>query len=442
MSDSGMTPTEVQRIRDLLNEQAKPLGMYSPEETLEGETAVGELRRRGASAGEDDLQLYSLVAEDGVLYWREGVGLPAAGGARRRGGRGWGGGEIVDQRKFFRLGRSEIASYLEDLDRKLTPNFGKLRRLKDNGRLVNVKKPAVAGRILLFVHGTFSNNDKVLQDLKAAPQNAGAKLLADATGHYDEVLTYDHPTLGVTPMLNALDLARLFQESRADVDVVTHSRGGLVTRWWLEALDPVPRQRRAVLVGSPLGGTSLAAPDKIRNGLDLMANLGNVLAAGTAMIPFMQVAAGLLRLTSSVTSLVANTPAVDAAVALVPGLAGQSRVENNAELNRLRESLRKPAPEYFVVRSDYRPEDVGWKFWKVFADWKQRAANLAADHLVFDAENDLVVDTSSMSEFGSQPFVSDDTHMLDFGTSHTVYHTNYFSQAQTVEFLRRSLGIP
>lgn len=34
---------------------------------------------------------------------------------------------------------------------------------------------------------------------------------------------------------------------RAEIDVIHHSRGGLVTRWWLEVFDQTPpEQRRAV----------------------------------------------------------------------------------------------------------------------------------------------------------------------------------------------------
>jgi len=49
----------------------------------------------------------------------------------------------------------------------------------------------------------------------------------------------------------------------------------LVVRWWLEAfgksLSILPdKPVRAVLVGSPLNGTSLAAPDKLQGALSLL----------------------------------------------------------------------------------------------------------------------------------------------------------------------------
>ena len=36
----------------------------------------------------------------------------------------------------------------------------------------------------------------------------GRTFLARAAAHYDRVLAFDHPTLSVSPILNALDLAQ------------------------------------------------------------------------------------------------------------------------------------------------------------------------------------------------------------------------------------------
>jgi hypothetical protein len=44
------------------------------------------------------------------------------------------------------------------------------------------------------------------------------------------------------------------------------------------------------------------------------------------------------------------------------------------------------------VRSDLKPEDPGWEFWKYFVNIGERAKAWGAD-LVFEEANDLVVDT-------------------------------------------------
>src|SRR5262249_7533215 len=150
----------------------------------------------------------------------------------------------------------------------------------------------------------------------------------------------NHPTIAVSPILNAMDFAGYFGGVTAPIDVVAHSRGGLVTRWWLDALDGTSSARkRAVLVGSPLQGTRLAAPDRLPGALSLLTNYGNALkAAGylaSVYVPFLSVPLALLRLLTSVTSFASRTPLIDAAVALVPGLSAQSKVLNNQESDRL-----------------------------------------------------------------------------------------------------------
>jgi pimeloyl-ACP methyl ester carboxylesterase len=58
--------------------------------------------------------------------------------------------------------------------------------------------------------------------------------------------------------------------------VVCHSRGGLVASWLLR-LAPL-RVRQVVFVGSPLAGTSLASPYRLRAALDMLANVANALS--------------------------------------------------------------------------------------------------------------------------------------------------------------------
>jgi hypothetical protein len=149
------------------------------------------------------------------------------------------------------------------------------------------------------------------------------------------------------------------------------------------------------------------------------------------------VVSGLLRVAASVTGLAAKTPAVDAAVSIVPGLSAMTRV--NPELLRL--NISQPeSPKYFAVISDFDPAPVGLQIWKFATEAKMRAANAGAD-LIFPQKHDLVVDTDSMIHVAGvyqQPsavqIVSNCLH--DFGTSPTVHHTNYFRQAPLYTFLR------
>ena len=123
------------------------------------------------------------------------------------------------------------------------------------------------------------------------------------------MLAFDHYTVSRSPILNALELARKFAASAATVDIVcSDDRGGLVTRWFCEVLDHVPnRNRRAVLVGSPIAGTSLAAPDKLRGALlNLFTNLGAALGGGLSLVPFLSAAGAIMKLAFSVAGAAAR----------------------------------------------------------------------------------------------------------------------------------------
>lgn len=420
------------------------LDIYQPDKSLKDEVSIRNLRRRrGRTTVEDKIGMMTLTEVDGVLQWEEGAGVSSLAGRRAR--RGFGAtvtGDIVAQFKFEKLAPSDVGKFLETLDRKLTPTYG-LRRWH-NDKLTAIERPTGQKRVLLFIHGTFSNNDNLIGEINSTSE--GKALLGRAVNHYDEVLTFDHPTLAVSPVLNALDVARLFADCPADVDVICHSRGGLVTRWWLEGFGASARQgnRRAVMVGVPMGGTSLAAPPRLRAALNLITNFGRVLTGVTGMasaaVPMLSVASGLMKVVTSITSFSAKTPLVDAAVAMIPGLAGQSRVSNNAELLRLRQKNVTNRPDYFAICSDFEAKDEGWKFWRRFVKWKENLADLGTD-IVFEGQNDLVVDTASMTELADELVVSED-NIENFGTTDTVHHTNYFRQSKTIRFIERKLQIP
>lgn len=420
----------------MLEQAARQADVYSPDDSFPGETSLPKLRRRGRPEAEDAVGTLLLIESDGILRWSDWAEAPVLPGRYRRGGRA-GTGAILAQLKFARLAPSQIGEFLSGLDRRLTPNQG-LRRLHSGG-LHAVARPSATRRALVLLHGTFSNTETMLEDLGASP--AGRQLLGRAETAYDEVLAFDHPTLSVSPLLNALDLAELFRGCPASLDVICHSRGGLVTRWWLETQrGELAAQDRVVLVGCPLAGTGLAAAPRLRAALNLLANLGRALTVmgglASAAVPFLTVATGLMRVFASLTSFAA-TPLLDAGVALVPGLAGQARVGNNPEILRLRRRA-APASRYFAVRSNFEPQAPGWAFWKRFR--AQSLADLGAD-VVFEGENDLVVDTNSMTELADATVIPA-ADVLDFGTSEVVHHTTYFQQQQTVEFLARVLQIP
>lgn len=399
-------------------------------------------RRRGRDVS-DKVYLSIMRDEDGVirLDTRDEAHVSKSPAGRRASRRRQRPDTLIDEIPLSALPPSDVYKALEKVDLKLTPKASTaafdqrgsskprsgLRQLHaQNRKWIPIDRPTANGKVLLIIHGTFSNNDTTLKHMLGAQD--GALFLTQALGHYDQVIGYDHRTLGVSPILNARELALLFEGSQAEIDIVCHSRGGLVARWFVEAFDHnLTRKTRVVFVGAPLAGTGLASPHNVRQTMELFSNIASVFGKGVGAIPFLEIVSLLARITGYLLKGVAKTPIADAAIALVPGLDSMSRIGNNQELLLAQRDLHPShGKDYFAVVSNFEPEDVTWKFWKAFRNPADRLKDWGADTL-FDGANDLVVDTVSMRQLNDTHQISP-SNTLDYGTSSTVHHTNYFQQ--------------
>lgn len=350
-------------------------------------------------------------------------------------------GHVLASAEVAEIGPNEITSALQRLDNRLTPNQG-LRMWGGttfSTRSDGDRPLASCKRLLLLVHGTFSSGDMYAEQLDST--------FFDAALHrYSHIAAFDHPTLSVSPILNAIDLENALiatgLPSGVPVDVICHSRGGLLASWWARSTQF--QVEHLVAVAAPLQGTSLASPYRIRYLLDYLANLSRLFGHGlhgAAAFPsfasgFLAGAGGLMGIFGGFTGALAAMPLADAGIALVPGLHGQSRVNNNAELSRLWAGSHRPLPKCYVVGSDFEAAaDAPW--WNVVAQLKQLkwvAADGLTDRL-FPGKNDLVVDTDSMEgEF----------HVVErllFEGKDAVHHSAYFQHKRTVKCLRKWLQI-
>ena len=100
-----------------------------------------------------------------------------------------------------------------------------LEPLKDSGRLLDaVPAASDGGPMLVFVHGTFSDTVGTFSKLWTLHADTVRQLF---TSYGGRVYGLDHPTLGASPIANALTFVRALPAG-ARVHLVTHSRGGLV----------------------------------------------------------------------------------------------------------------------------------------------------------------------------------------------------------------------
>jgi pimeloyl-ACP methyl ester carboxylesterase len=406
---------------------------------------IGSMRRRRGYVPQNSLATLALVREDGLLRW---VYQPPARGQLSRRAR-WPadrriGAEPVYQFSIKETPPNQVISSLEKLDERLTPKQG-LRRFNTNTREFEpADKLKVAGRVLLLVHGTFSKSEMFIDEMNSIASGRDFLQRVSQPPHgYHAILAFDHPTLSVSPWINAIDLEEALENVPGPIDIICHSRGGLVVAWWIR--NPKRQVDKVIFVGAPLEGTSLASPASLRGALQVFANVWQGLecagALASTIVPFAAAVTGLSKILGGVLRLGASTPLADAAIVVVPGLAGQSRVGNNAELLRLHKRQWLSTPIVHAVISNFQPWDTDaawWEVWKHLKNPGDKVLDWGAE-AIFKGKNDLVVDTESMSRICEGAIAK--TQIYDYGDSAKVHHCNYFSQDETVAFLRQALKL-
>ena len=157
-------------------------------------------RRRVANSSDSPIKLVSLVDEDGVLYWRDGIPAPdPASGRRRRRARARGEpptreGSVVLAKEFPVLAPNQVIAALGKIDQRLNAEIDASLRSRltllqgSNGKFtlgkIEISGP-FAGRTLLLVHGTFSNAGNMLDEFTATP--AGQKFIENAMSGPKEI---------------------------------------------------------------------------------------------------------------------------------------------------------------------------------------------------------------------------------------------------------------
>jgi pimeloyl-ACP methyl ester carboxylesterase len=254
-------------------------------------------------------------------------------------------------------------------------------------------------RALLFLHGTFSRAHTAFSGL---PLDA---LLTLHSRYEGRIFAFDHYTLSDNPRRNVEQLLSQIPVGCAplELDVVCHSRGGLVARCLAERSELAIE--RVVFVGTPNAGTVLADFD----------HLGDLLDAYTTLLSFVPD----VGITDVLETLIALAKSL--AVGALKGLEGLvSMTPRGTFLDHLNATASASAGAgYFALASDYEPVNPALREW---------ARNRLTDSLFEHAANDLVVPTDGVySANGAVGFPIADRHV--FGRTDGVAHSDYFTSA-------------
>jgi len=316
-----------------------------------------------------------------------------------------------------------------------------LASLKGSGAKLDIV-PAAAdgGPLLVFVHGTFSDTVGTFGKLWTLHSATVRQLFSS---YDDRVYALDHPTLGTSPIGNALTLVRALPVG-ARIHLVTHSRGGLVAeavsracaggdsigedvlalfagdgfqqhRSDLRALAKEAKAKgirceRLVRVGCPARGTLLASK-RLDAYLSIL-----TWCLGLASIPVAAEVVDFLHEVARRRSEPAELPGLEAMTPQSPVIAW---------LNNAADTI---PGELRVIAGDMEGDSIG--------SWVK---TLLSDAFYW-TDNDLVVQTRSM--YGGAPRAktasgSGARFLLDKGGK--VSHFNYFSNERTVQAIASAL---
>jgi hypothetical protein len=421
-----------------------------------GMRSLAGARTRGAkalAAGERELQL---VEHDGIRYWQtvddEETARPLGIGARldqtapAPGERGlldvitvvgsWAVETLAGRKP------SLVAALARQYDRDAVAEQGLVRIGPDGACaplephpwrwLTAAPQPDQTDRVLLFIHGTFSQTATPVADWSRS-------FLAWAGRRYRAVLGFDHWTLSLTPEENAALLWDLLDPAlRAGhrLDIITHSRGGLVARAFVELLGHGEAVRRVIFVGTPNAGTNLANPRRWGAAADVLVNLAPLGA------PFAKLSGLLARL------LIAK------AESRIPGLQAQNPDAAGAGdfLGRVQGVGRPPhGVTYSAVAANFEPEAGEFDPRRLLAQVGDAGLDAFYGH-----PNDLVVDTGSVWAVDAHPDYTLGTanprvpQVLLFNPEgkgvgqvvrrRGVHHNNLFTMPETLAFLQTELA--
>jgi len=265
-----------------------------------------------------------------------------------------------------------------------------------------------SGRALLFVHGTFSTAHGAFSQLPDA-------VFAALHNRYGgRVFAFDHFSLSHDPRRNVEWLLGHLPPGRPlELDIICHSRGGLVARTLAVrpaafGLPPAAvAVKRIVFVGVPNQGTLLAHPDHMVKMIDRFTTALNLFPTGPV--------------TETLEALITAIKVIGHGA--LSGLSGLAAMRPDGEFLQ---GLNRPSAswsEYYAIAADYTPSDQGLK-----ALIAGRIADAVLDRVFEKTGNDLVVPEPGVyTANGAAGFPISSARLLRVAPQDGIMHTTLFS---------------
>lgn len=272
------------------------------------------------------------------------------------------------------------------------------------------------GRALLLIHGAFSTASATFDGLI---QHNNFEQIASL--YENRIFAFDHPTMQRTPRENIQWLLdNLPPETSLHLDILAHSRGGLVTRTITEWLDELNHNGRtltvdkAIFVGTPHQGTILADGENWYDFVDRCTNFITELPDHSYTI----IAEAILTLVKLL------------AFGGLHGLPGIQTMLPKGEYLQKMNSTRAHHSTYYAVSADFSPADPN-----LLVRLRKQVQNFVTDRVFGDQPNDGVVPTVGCYQTANEAFgfpIPVERYRTFIGDAQ-VHHLNYFRNHAVVQ---------
>ena len=273
------------------------------------------------------------------------------------------------------------------------------------------------GRALLFIHGTTSTSHA---GFATFPRPTLEELYQ---GYGGRVFAFNHFTLSEDTEENMTwFMSQVPAELHLELDIVCHSRGGLVARTLAGELEHFELLRlnvkRIVFVGTPNNGTALADPDHLNAFIDRYTSILNLIPP----------AGPLQAITETLETIIMVVKVIGHAV--LNGLPGLTVMNPQSQfLQRLSTGVQMDT-KYYAITSDYEPK----------GGLKDLVMDQLVDRVFKNEANDLLVPTVGVYKGSQAPsFPIPDAQILQYVPERGVGHSDYFTKRETSDKLKEWL---
>ena len=278
-----------------------------------------------------------------------------------------------------------------------------------------------AGPVLLFVHGIFSSVEGMLSRLPKAAMEAWL------ARYQRRVIAFNHPTASASPEDNARELLTTLQSklpnSRLVIDIICHSRGGIVSRTLAERATALVGAhaltfRSVYFVATPNAGTPIGDADHMVDMIDLFTNCLTSFPDGPVTYSI-EVLLGIVTLVGH------------AGATALPGIAALG-TKRGYVVDVLNTATERPRAFYSAATANYQPVPGRDNAWLL------RKLGSAATDRIFATQNDVVVPELGVFAKNGHPAFPI-KHVQAYGANDGVWHTAFFGQQKTIDHINAHL---